>query len=183
MKPLLSLPHRLDRSSMSCRAIIETPKGSRTKFDYDPDSGLFLLDRLLPEGMSFPLDFGFIPATRGEDGDPLDILVLHDEPIPVGVLAEVRLIGVILGEQREGDEAAIRNDRLIGVSKASRLHQPVTDVHQLPNAFLHQLARFWVNYNELRGRSYDCKGIRGAAEAADLIEAAPDRCSPDGFST
>lgn len=182
MTKLLSLPHRLDRSSMSCRAVIETPKGSRSKFDYDPDSGLFLLDRLLPEGMSFPLDFGFIPSTKGEDGDPLDILVLHDEPIPVGVLAEIRLIGVIVGEQREGGAPAIRNDRLIGVSQASCLHQPVTDAHQLPDAFLHQLARFWVNYNDLRGRSYDCKGIRGPAEAADLIEAAPDHRHPPGRS-
>jgi inorganic pyrophosphatase len=172
MKSILSIPHQLDRASMSCRAIIETPKGSRTKFDYDPETGLFLLDRILPAGMSFPLDFGFIPSTRAEDGDPVDVLVLHDEPIPVGVLLEVRLIGVIIGEQREDDGVTVRNDRLIGVSKASYLHQHLTDAQQLTETFLDQLARFWVNYNELRGRKFDSKGIHGPGEAAALIEAA-----------
>ena len=172
MPSILSIPHRLDRASMSCRAIIETPKGSRTKYDYDPESGLFLLDKLLPEGMCFPLDFGFVPSTRAQDGDPLDILVLHDEPIAVGALAEVRLIGAIEGKQREGEHPAIRNDRLMGVSKSSNLHEGVTEAQQLGTAFLDQLAQFWVNYNRLRGRSFEIKGIVGPAEAAGLVEAA-----------
>ena len=170
MTSILSLPHQLDRASMRCRAIIETPKGSRTKFDYDPESGLFLLDKLLPEGMSFPLDFGFIPSTRAEDGDPLDILVLCDAPLPVGVLLEARLIGAIIGDQREDDGRTVRNDRLIGVSTESHLHERISDVQQLGKTFLEQLVRFWVNYNELRGRKFDCKGIHGPAEAATLVE-------------
>jgi len=172
MKSLLSIPHHLDRPSMSCRAIIETPKGSRTKYDYDPESGLFLLDKLVPEGMSFPLDFGFIPSTKAEDGDPLDILVLHDEVIPVGALVEVRLVGVIVGDQRENGGPAVSNDRLIGISKASRLHERINDVQQLGEAFTDQLASFWINYNELLGRTFDCKGVRGPGEAATLVEAA-----------
>jgi len=63
MNAILSIPHRLDRASLTCRAIIETPKGFRTKYDYDPETGLFFLDKVLPEGMCFPLDFGFIPST------------------------------------------------------------------------------------------------------------------------
>jgi inorganic pyrophosphatase len=69
MANLCTLPHQLDRKKRVCRAIIETPKGSRNKFDYDPDSHLFKLGGLLPEGMMFPFDFGFIPSTLGEDGD------------------------------------------------------------------------------------------------------------------
>jgi inorganic pyrophosphatase len=69
---LTKLPHDLDRDALTCRAVIETPKGSRSKFDYDPESGLFLLAGLVPEGMTFPLNFGFIPSTKAEDGDPLD---------------------------------------------------------------------------------------------------------------
>src|SRR6266480_920007 len=101
MADLASLPLELDSRKCICRAIIETPKGSRNKFDYDPDSRLFMLGGLLPEGMIFPFDFGFIPSTLGEDGDPLDILVLMDAPAHVGCLIEVRIIGVITAEQTE----------------------------------------------------------------------------------
>ena len=80
MADLASLSPQLDTGKRLCRAIIETPKGCRNKFDYDPDSGLFMLGGLLPEGMMFPFDFGFIPSTLGDDGDPLDIMVLMDAP-------------------------------------------------------------------------------------------------------
>src|SRR3954468_19618945 len=96
-KPIDAVPHRLDRRTMTARAVVETPKGSRSKFDYDPETGLFALAGLLPEGMSFPMDFGFFPSTKAEDGDPLDVLVLHDEPLPVGATVKVRLIGLIAG--------------------------------------------------------------------------------------
>ena len=88
MPTAITLPHKLDRATMTCQAVIETPKGARSKYDYDPDSGLFRLATLLPEGMSFPLDFGFFPSTKAEDGDPLDVLVLHDEPIPTAALVD-----------------------------------------------------------------------------------------------
>jgi inorganic pyrophosphatase len=68
---------------LTCRASIETPRGLRSKFDYDPESGLFELAGVLPAGMAFPLSFGFIPATKAEDGDPVDILVLADEICPL----------------------------------------------------------------------------------------------------
>ena len=80
MVDLSSLSNQLDAKKSTCRAIIETPKGCRNKFDYDPESNLFMLGGLLPEGMMFPFDFGFIPLTLGEDGDPVDILVLMDAP-------------------------------------------------------------------------------------------------------
>src|ERR1700759_4396173 len=110
MANLTSLPLKLHRGKLICRAIIETPKGCRNKFDYDPDSGLFRLGGLLPEGMMFPFDFGFLPSTLGEDGDPLDILVLMDAPAHVGCLIEVRLIGVISAKQIE-DGVKETNDR------------------------------------------------------------------------
>src|SRR5882762_5671412 len=81
MPDLSSLSPQLDSKKGTCRAIIETPKGCRNKFDYEADSGLFMLAGLLPEGMMFPFDFGFVPSTLGEDGDPLDILVLMDAPV------------------------------------------------------------------------------------------------------
>src|SRR5260370_15397775 len=111
MADLTLLPHRLDAKIRVCQEIVETAKGSRNKFDYDPDSGLFMLGGLLPEGMMFPFDFGFIPSTLGEDGDPLDIMVLMDAPAHVGCLMQVRIIGVITAEQAE-DGKTETNDRL-----------------------------------------------------------------------
>ena len=75
-----------------CKVIIETPKGRRNKFDYDPDYHLFALGGLLPEGLAFPFDFGFIPSTLGDDGDPLDVMVLMDEPAHVAVYSMFALL-------------------------------------------------------------------------------------------
>jgi inorganic pyrophosphatase len=86
--------------SGALRAVIETPKGSRNKYTYDTDSDAFELATVLPEGMSFPFDFGFIPSTLGDDGDPVDVLLLMDAPVPPGCMLKCRLIGVI--EAREG---------------------------------------------------------------------------------
>src|SRR5881392_3831889 len=90
-----------DRESGALRIVIETPKGSRNKFNYDPDSDTFELAKVLPEGMNFPFDFGFVPSTRAADGDPLDVLVLMDEPTFPGCMLDCGLIGVMEAEQEE----------------------------------------------------------------------------------
>src|SRR5579871_455653 len=112
---LTRLPNQLDREAGTCLMIVETPKGRRGKYDYDPKTGLFELKVMLPDGMAFPLDFGFVPSTLCEDGDPLDIMLLADEPGVTGSAVKVRLIGVIEGEQSEGRKT-IRNDRLLAVA-------------------------------------------------------------------
>src|SRR5215208_2924264 len=81
--------------------VIETPKGSRNKYNYDEKLGLFRLGGVLTSGASFPFDFGFVPSTVGGDGDPLDVLVLMDEPAFAGCLVRTRLVGVIEAEQIE----------------------------------------------------------------------------------
>lgn len=78
MADITALSNQLDAKTYECRTIIETPKGCRNKFDYDPDSSLFILGGLLPEGMMFPFDFGFIPSTLGDDGDPLNCQILEN---------------------------------------------------------------------------------------------------------
>src|SRR5580698_11502461 len=102
MSDLTNLPNHFDPKTGICSEIIETPRGRRNKFDYDPDANLFKLGGLLPEGMTFPFDFGFIPSTLGDDGDPLDVMVLMDAPAHVGCLMEVRIIGVIEATQTDG---------------------------------------------------------------------------------
>src|SRR5579872_2314711 len=122
MSDLTTLSHQLDIKKGTCRAIVETPKGSRNKFDYDPDSNLFMLGGLLPEGMMFPFDFGFIPSTLSDDGDPMDVMVLMDAPAHVGCLMDVRIIGIIAAEQTDGGKREA-NDRLLGVAVHSYNHE------------------------------------------------------------
>ncbi|MEA2542944.1 MAG: inorganic pyrophosphatase, partial [Acidobacteriaceae bacterium] len=89
----------IDKKDDILQVIVETPKGYRNKFAFDPDQGIFTLKKVLPAGMVFPYDFGFLPRTRALDGDPIDVLLLMDEPAFPGCVFRARLIGVIEGEQ------------------------------------------------------------------------------------
>jgi inorganic pyrophosphatase len=170
MSDLTMLAHQLDAKNGTCRAIIETPKGSRNKFDYDPESNLFMLGGLLPEGMMFPFDFGFIPSTLGDDGDPLDILVLMDAPAHVGCLIEVRLLGVISAEQiQKGTKET--NDRLLGVAIHSYDHEDLTTIDQVSKTLLSQLEEFFVSYNKQRGKKFRVTGTGGPKKAIKSLKA------------
>src|SRR5689334_18912197 len=146
MRDLSCLPLHLDTDQRICRAIIETPKGSRNKFRYDREARLFMLGGILPEGMMFPFDFGFLPSTLGQDGDPLDIMVLLDAPAQMGCLIEVRLIGVIKAIQTEHGESN-RNDRLLGAAIHSHQHAHLESITDLSSALLSQVEAFFVSYN------------------------------------
>ena len=107
----------IDRSDKSLlRVVIETPKGSRNKFAYDQNQHIFELTKVLPAGMTFPYDFGFVPSTEADDGDPIDVLVLMDEPAFPGCVLSCSPIGVIEGEQ-ETKKGKERNDRIIAIEK------------------------------------------------------------------
>jgi hypothetical protein len=101
--------------------VIETPRGSRNKYDYNPDYDCLELGKVLPEGMVFPYDFGFVPSTLADDGDPLDVLALLDAPVVPGCVVRTRPIGVIEAEQKAKGENWIRNDRLLMVAVMGRL--------------------------------------------------------------
>jgi inorganic pyrophosphatase len=170
MNDLTALAHQFNAKKGTCRAIIETPKGCRNKFDYDPESSLFMLGGLLPEGMMFPFDFGFIPSTLGEDGDPLDILVLMDAPAHVGCLIEVRLIGVISAEQIEdGDKET--NDRLLGVAIHSYDHEDIETIDDVGKTLLSQLEEFFISYNKQRGKKFRVTGNGGPRKAIQFLKA------------
>ncbi len=170
MDDLTRLPNKLDPKTCVCTVIIETPKGFRNKFDYDPDSNLFKLGGLLPEGMMFPFDFGFIPSTLGADGDPLDIMVLMDAPAHVGCLMEVRIIGIIQAKQTEDGKTEI-NDRLIGVAVHSYAHEDVETVEDVSKTLLAQVEAFFVSYNKQRGKKFAVTGIAGPKKAIKFLRA------------
>ena len=169
MSDLRALSHQLDTRKGTCRAIIETPKGCRNKFDYDPESGLFMLGGLLPEGMMFPFDFGFIPSTMGDDGDPLDIMVLMDAPAHVGCLIEVRLIGIISATQTQ-DGKKEKNDRLLGVAIHSYNNEDLTHIDQVSKTLLSQVEEFFVSYNKQRGKQFKVLGTSGPGKAVKMLK-------------
>ena len=119
MTKLDRLPYE-DKERDCLRAVVETPRGSRNKLDYNTELGVIELDAVLPEGTVFPYDFGFFPSTKAEDGDPLDVMVLMDETVAPGTIVPVRLIGAIEAEQRKKGEDWIRNDRLLAVADRRR---------------------------------------------------------------
>jgi inorganic pyrophosphatase len=151
--------------------VIETPAGSRNKFAFDPDQSVFALKKVLPAGMVFPYDFGFLPQTLAPDGDPIDVLLLMDEPAYPGCLVASRLIGVIEGEQLDGKKK-VRNDRLVAVANANHMYANVRKLEDLPDKWLEELQVFFVNYHNLEGKKYELLGCEGADAAYTLIKKA-----------
>jgi inorganic pyrophosphatase len=152
----------------SIDVIIETPKGSRNKFKYDSTSRMFKLSKVLPEGMMFPYDFGFVPSTIGDDGDPLDILVLMDEPTFPGCLLECRLIGVIEAEQEE-NHGKERNDRLVAVAQQSLLYSDIGHIQDLAAPVLRQIQAFFVNYQKVRDVKFRILATQGPDRALQIL--------------
>jgi inorganic pyrophosphatase len=159
-----------DKKSSDLRVVIETPKGSRNKYDYDPACDCMELATVLPEGMNFPYDFGFVPSTLGADGDPLDVLVLMDEPVIPGCVVQARLVGAIEAKQKEKGADWIRNDRLIAVATHAQTHQDVKTLDDLRPHLLKEIKGFFVHYNELRNRKFKPQHEVGPRQAHRLVE-------------
>jgi inorganic pyrophosphatase len=158
-----------DFESGTLNVIIDTPKGSRNKFKYNEQLGLFVLKHALPAGMVFPFDFGFVPSTRGEDGDPLDVLLLMDEPAFAGCLVPARLIGVIEAEQTEKGKTE-RNDRLIAVAAYSHNHKEVRSLDRLSKNLLDEIELFFISYNVMEKKEFKPLCRHGPEQAEKLIE-------------
>src|ERR1700722_68605 len=151
------------------QVVIETPKGSRNKYAFDQEQKVFELKKVLPAGMAFPYDFGFIPRTLADDGDPVDVLVLMDEPAFPGCLLKCRLIGVIEGEQGDKKEK-VRNDRIVSVEKQNHSWADIKVIDDLGKKFLRELEDFFVNYHELSGEHYRVIDVRGPKQARKCID-------------
>ncbi|HEV7594046.1 MAG TPA: inorganic diphosphatase [Gemmatimonadaceae bacterium] len=155
-------------------AIVETPRGTRTKLAFDDKFGAFTVKKVLPQGMSFPFDFGFIPSTLGEDGDPVDVLVLMDEALPTGTVVPSRLIGVIEAQQTEDGETT-ENSRLIAVAAECQIFSDVKKLSDLPQTVVEQIEHFFVTYNQEAGKQFEPTGRRGPRRAKTLVEKAMRR--------
>src|SRR4051795_7838063 len=148
---LLSKLRPFDRESGNLNVVIDTPKGSRNKYAFDFKIDAYKLGAVLPHGSVFPFDFGSVPNTVAEDGDPLDVLVLMDEPVFVGCLVETRLLGVIEAEQTEAGKTE-RNDRLIAVAAESHTNGSLKSLKKLDPKLIDEIEHFFASYNDARGK-------------------------------
>jgi len=148
------------------RVIVESPRGSAIKLAYEPELRLFTVSRGLPLGVVYPYDWGFVPGTRGDDGDPLDAMVLHDFATSPGVLLDCRILGMVEVLQREGAGKPEVNNRIIATPAWHTPLDVVADARDLPSRARRQIEQFFSTTAELTGKRVKIKGwaSRHAAE-------------------
>ena len=149
--------------------VIETPKGSSNKYAWDTKLQTMVFKKPLPTGFTFPFDFGFIPGTEGEDGDPLDALILSDYPLISNCVIECELLGVLLSKQKENGDY-IRNDRFVFKAAESIRYKTVKNLKDLEEELIQQIEKFFEFYNEQEGKDYKSLGTDGVQKAKKLIE-------------
>ena len=158
---------------MDVEVVVETPQGSRNKYRVDSKSGRIRLDRMLFTSTVYPLDYGEIPGTLAEDGDPLDILVWLDEPTFPGCLVTVRPVAVFWMSDERGPDA-----KLLGVAAHDIRKSGIRDLADVPPHLLNEIGHFFDIYKELEpGKSTDVRGWMDRAEAERLIKEAEARAS------
>jgi len=171
-----------DRASKCFNVIVETPKGSQVKYSYAAEKGLFFITKVLPPGMVYPFNFGFIPGTLAADGDPLDMLILNEEPVIAGCLLTVRLIAVIKAVQTETENGSpLRNDRLVGQAIGKEAPQELRML-RLEKGMVNQIGTFFTNYNRVFGKKFKVLGVGGPGQARKLVRQAVELYRKNGGS-
>jgi inorganic pyrophosphatase len=156
-----------DHAPRVVNAVVEIPKGSRNKYEYNMELGVFQLDRVLYSSMHYPEAYGFIPSTLYEDGDPVDVLIVIDQPLQTGIMLEVRPIGILKMQDEKGTD-----DKIISVAKHDPTYSTIREVKNLPRHTLIEIEHFFTSYKELEGKHVRSFGWHGAAEAKRAIDRA-----------
>ena len=154
--------------------LVDTPRGSAVKFKLDPEKNVYTVSHFLTRGAVFPFDFGSIPSTSADDGDPLDLLVLAEAPTFPGCLVPVRLVGGLEARQTQ-EGKSMRNDRLLGVAAESRAYSEIRSMRDVPKRLLDEIEHFFVSYNEARGRRFRVLRRVGPEAAKRLVKASQRR--------
>ena len=162
------------RGQQAVRCVVEAPMGSPSKFKYDPETKTFSFNRSLIKGLTYPYDWGFIPSTLAEDGDPLDVMILHDNPTFTGLVIPAQIIGVLEVEQHEGKKTE-RNDRLFAVPLKSHREDELNHVDDLSKRLRKELERFFVATAALEDKELSFLGWKGPKEAHALLDEAMRR--------
>ncbi len=145
-------------------AVIEIPRGSRNKYEYDEERGFFKLDRVLYSPFHYPLDYGFIPRTLYDDGDPLDILVIMQDPTFPGCVIEARPIGLM--KMLDDDD---QDDKVLAVPTEDPRFKDVKDLDDVPKHLLDEIAHMFSEYKRLEGKETEVLGWEGADAAKEAI--------------
>jgi inorganic pyrophosphatase len=169
MPNLIHLPSFTEDGDI--HVVVETPRGSHVKFDYDPKLETFVLAKSLLTGLTYPHDWGFVPSTRAADGDPLDIMVVHDGTTFPGIVLNCRVIGVLQIEQKKNGKSE-RNDRLFAVPRRSHSEQGLRDVRELSKPIQQELEKFFNATDELEDKKLEILGWKGPKVAMQAIKEA-----------
>jgi inorganic pyrophosphatase len=159
--------------------VVETSKGMRTKLKYEEEHGIFRAEKVLPVGLVFPFDFGFLPSTIGGDGDPLDALVLSEAGIPYGCVVLGQLVGVLECEQTEDGETE-RNDRLLATPIDAKSQAPMLPSIPLDRRLTTAITEFFEKYNELQGKRFRSLGMHGPERALQIVKSAMKSAKRNG---
>jgi inorganic pyrophosphatase len=165
----MKLPSTFSKHKKHIHAIIETPQGPASKYSFDPETQMFKLKKILPRGMVFPFHFGFIPHTKGEDGDPLDVLVLLDELSWPGCIIDCKLIGVMEATETQNGKT-IRNDRLIATANASDKYSNIKDLASMDDYLEKEIEHFFDTYTNLESKEFKVVSKKGPQTAIELIK-------------
>ena len=167
MHPLHDVP--VDEAALdeSFPAIIEIPKGSTNKYELDKATGLLRLDRVLYSAVHYPADYGFIPRTHCDDGDPLDVLVLGQEPVSPLTIVPARAVGVFHMRDEKGID-----DKIVAVNARDPAYRGLASYADLPEHVFAQIRRFFADYKVLEGKPVEVEDVRGRDAALEIVRAA-----------
>ncbi len=165
----MKLPHAFAKNKKHIHVVVETPRGCAAKYNFNEELQMFKLKKILPEGISFPFHFGFIPFTKAKDGDPVDVMILMDEPSWPGCIIECKLLGVIEAEQTENNTIS-RNDRMIAAAIASNRYKEIKSIFALDSYLVDEIINFLVAYNRLEEKKFEVIGRQGPQAAISLLK-------------
>ena len=159
--------------------VVETPRGSRAKYAYDLKLEAFILSKSLLTGLTYPYDWGFVPSTKAADGDPLDIMVIHDAATFPGIVLTCRIIGILQIEQKSKGKTE-RNDRLFAVPRRSHSELGLGDVQDLSRPIRQELEKFFIATDELEDKKLEIIGWKGPKIALKAVKDSAKDFSNEG---
>lgn len=148
-----------------CNALIEISAGSKVKYEYDKENGLMFVDRILYSSVVYPHNYGFIPETLGDDGDPLDILVIMQEPVYPGCYLKARIIGVLYMFDQ-----GVLDEKIIAVHEHDPMYKTIYDISDLSSHRLMEIKTFFIDYKKNEKKDVCVKDFGNREEAYFIIE-------------
>jgi inorganic pyrophosphatase len=154
----------------SVRVVVEAPRGCSLKLEYNPENELFTVSRSLPLGMVYPFDWGFIPGTRADDGDPVDAMAIHSSSSFPGVVLPCRLLGMVEIEQKDDGGKKQTNNRLIAMPAWHEPLKELNDARDLPASVRHELEQFFVAVTAFTDKKVKVRGWAGRTKALHFLK-------------